>query len=185
MNHTDLLQQLIKGHSYKSYLEIGYGQGVNFNAIEVDKKVAVDPNMNFEGFIEGCTYIHETSDTYFGSLDGRTKFDIAFIDGDHHANQVERDIVNAWQHLKKGGALVIHDVWPENEEMTRVPRETKVWCGTVFKAFHGLLDKYPSLDYIMDTEDFGTAVIMFDKDIKIEPGFISDVSFEEYVRSFI
>lgn len=183
MNHTELLQQLINEHSYKSYLEIGYGQGVNFNAIEVDKKVAVDPNMNFEGFIEGCTYIHETSDTYFGSLDGRTKFDIAFIDGEHSADQVERDIINAWQHLKKGGALVIHDVWPDKEEMTRVPRETKIWTGDVFRAWAGLLEAYPDLKTDLIKDDYGIGVVYFDKDIKIEPGFTKhDLTFDEYTK---
>lgn len=179
MNHTELLQQLINEHSYKSYLEIGYGQGANFNAIEVDKKVAVDPALTKKA----DNMIAETSNTFFEALDGRAKFDLIFIDGLHHADQVERDIVNAWQHLKKGGAIVIHDIWPENEEMTRVPRETKVWCGDVFRAWAGLLEAYPSLKTESTKDDYGIGVVYFDKDIKIEPGFTKhDLTFDEYTK---
>lgn len=179
MNHTELLQQLINEHSYKSYLEIGYGQGDNFNAMSIDKKVAIDPEIGGNG----DNIISVDSDVFFESLDGRAKFDMIFIDGLHHAEQVERDIVNAWQHLKKGGALVIHDVWPANEEMTRVPRETKVWTGDVFRAWAGLLEVYPGLKTDLIKDDYGIGVVYFDKDVKIEPGFTKhDLTFDEYTK---
>lgn len=176
MNHTEHLNKLITENGYKSYLEIGYGTGENFKVISAATKVTIDPNITGlgEGLFKG------TSDEYFEQLDGRTKFDLIFIDGLHHCDQVERDILNSWKHLKKGGAIVLHDVWPTNEEMTHVPRETKQWAGDVFKAFHGLVDTYPALKWELSKDDYGIATIWFDKDVKIEPGFTSNISYADY-----
>lgn len=179
MNHTEFLQQLIAEKGYKDMLEIGYGAGVNHHALDIQTIISVDPKVDTPSEIQ----VQKTSDEYFDGLDGRTKFSLIFIDGDHHAQQVERDIVNAWQHLKKGGALVIHDVWPANEEMTRVPRETKVWTGDVFRAWAGLLEAYPGLKTDLIKDDYGIGVVYFDKDIKIEPGFTKhDLTFDEYTK---
>lgn len=175
MNHTEIIQKLIDEKDYTSFLEIGYGTGANFNSINIKEKTSVDPSA-----VSANDDIHSlTSDEFFEQLDGRKKYDIIFIDGLHHADQVERDIVNSWRHLRKGGALVIHDVWPTNEEMTIVPRQTKQWTGDVYKAFDGLLQWY-EINYELDKDDFGTATILFDKDIKVDAGFTSDVSFDEY-----
>lgn len=175
MNHTEFLNKLIEEREYQYFLEIGYGTGANFKAIQIKDKTSIDPNVT-----EGVGVYKMTSDAYFEGLDGRKKYDLILIDGLHHADQVERDIVNSWKHLKKGGALVIHDVNPANEQMTRVPRETKQWCGTVYKAFDGLVTTYPELKYTIDPDDFGIALIEFDKDVKIEPGFVSDIDFATY-----
>lgn len=181
MNHTQLIQQLITERGYKLYLEIGYGKGDNFESLQgLSRGVAVDPTMSGLANENPDRYVNSTSDEYFDDLDGRTKFDLIFIDGDHTAEQVERDIVNAWKHLKKDGALLLHDVCPHNEEMTRIPRETKQWTGTTFQAWAGLVDAYPELQYSAITDDFGIATIEFNKDVKIEQGFVKNISFDEY-----
>lgn len=181
MNHTQHIQALINEREYKHYLEIGVQAGHNIMALTgLTKSVGVDP-ANESSYKEGWPEIVGlTSDEYFDQLDGRTKFDLIFVDGLHHADQVERDIVNSWKHLKKGGALVLHDVWPTSREMTIIPRQQKQWTGDVFRAFDGLIQKYPDLKWELSKEDYGIATIWFDKDIKIEPGFVSDIDFDEY-----
>lgn len=179
MNKTSLIQSLIDKNGYSSYLEIGYGKGDNFDSINIKHKQAVDPNLPDEvpGF-KGA------SDEYFNQLDGRTKFSLILIDGDHTAEQVERDIVNAYQRLRKGGVIVVHDVAPTSEEMTRIPRESKQWTGDVFRAWHGLVMASTGVSTDFTTDDYGMGLIYHTEGVKIEPGFISDITFEEYSAGY-
>lgn len=178
MNHTQLIQQLIDDNGYQSYLEIGYGTGVNFNAINVKNKIAVDPETEEADII---TFVKRgieryTSDEYFAQLDGRKKFDIVFVDGLHHAYQVERDIINSMKHLKKGGVIVVHDINPDTIEMQEIPRRQRIWTGDVWRAWVGFKIKYPQIAETCTTlmYDFGIGLLPYTKEI-IEPGFSTDM----------
>ena len=81
----DLIQFLINKYDYKTYLEIGCDKDQSFSKIEIPYKVGVDP-------ISGGT-IRKTSDDFFKT--NKEKFDIIFIDGLHHYEQVIIDIDNA------------------------------------------------------------------------------------------
>ncbi|MBL7738706.1 MAG: class I SAM-dependent methyltransferase [Chitinophagaceae bacterium] len=110
----------------KSYLEIGvYDRSLNFNKILCSDKVCVDPAVSAGADFEG------TSDEYFESCD--RKFDLIFIDGLHHEEQVEKDFDNSLLHLNPGGFIVLHDCNPALEKYTHVPRDNKIWCGDVWK----------------------------------------------------
>lgn len=137
-NHTQLLQALIDKHNLKSYLEIGVqNPRNNFSHIKIEgplfytKKVAVDPNVNIWG--SHCNgFLHSvTSDEFFNF--NTEKFDLIFIDGDHSAEQVKKDFENSLHCLSDNGFIVIHDVLPENEEGTLIPRVTRKWWGDVYK----------------------------------------------------
>lgn len=186
--HTSFLNKLIEERGYTSFLEIGYGTGSNFRAINVKEKTSVDPAMykdaRYENTDANIHFVELDSDTFFNELDGRKKYDLVFIDGLHHSDQVERDITNAWKHLKKGGAVVLHDVNPANEEMTIVPRQTKQWTGDIYRAFDGLVTSSPELKWSVDPEDFGLALIEFDKDIKIAMPFVSGIDFATYKAKY-
>ena len=47
-SRTSIINHLIKKNNFKKYLEIGVRKGNNFNKIEIDFKIAVDPNPLFE-----------------------------------------------------------------------------------------------------------------------------------------
>ena len=130
-HHTQLLNALIEKYNLKSYLEIGVQNPANnFDKINIDGnyKEGVDPEC------ECYTNIYQmTSDKYFSMYNGGKKFDLIFIDGLHHADQVKRDFENSLRCLSDNGFIVIHDVLPENEAGTKVPRETKQWWGDVYK----------------------------------------------------
>lgn len=133
MNRTDLINYIIKKQGYKSYLEIGIGTGKNFKAIECTKKLSIDPDPLAKAMVSN------TSDYFFswlGKGDKKQIYDCIFIDGLHHADQVRKDIINAWECLNDGGCLVLHDTNPDREEITHVPRDSKEWCGDVYKAIH-------------------------------------------------
>lgn len=129
-NHTDLLNVIALKINAKSYLEIGTNNCKNFNSIMVAHKVGIDPDTN-----SPCA-IHKTSDEYF--KDNNETFDLIFIDGLHHADQVKRDIINAWNCLAEKGVIVVHDCGPSEEKYTYVPRQSKIWNGDVYKAISSL-----------------------------------------------
>ena len=88
MHRTQLINHICNKIKAKTYLEIGVDDGVNFNNIQCDYKVGVDPNP----YCKYATY-HITSDDYFQFHN--EKFDLVFIDGLHHYDQVYKDIENS------------------------------------------------------------------------------------------
>lgn len=131
-HHTQLLQALINKYGLKSYLEIGVQDTANnFDKINCVNKTGIDPDLKTTGFssiqIVGCT-----SDSFF-ETSVNEKFDLIFIDGLHHADQVKRDFENSLRCLSDNGFIVIHDVLPESEIGTEVPRVEKRWWGDVYK----------------------------------------------------
>lgn len=126
-NHTDLLNLISAKIAAKSYLEIGvYRPSRNFNLINVPNKISVDPDPKARAIRK------MTSDKYFGLYSNL--FDLIFIDGLHHADQVKRDLINSWAVLNDGGVIVMHDCNPPTEATTCVPRgKQKEWCGDVYR----------------------------------------------------
>ena len=170
-NRTKVINELIEVHGYQSYLEIGYGKGVNFKGVtnNLEKKSFVDPILNTD------------SDTFFKNVD-RT-YDIIFIDGDHTAVQVEKDIVNAWNSLNKGGVIVLHDINPQTKESTNVPKTSSPWKGDCYKAFVGFIKKYPKINTYTTLDDTGLGFIWKSRH-KVELGFIDhDLTWEDFDKN--
>lgn len=150
-HHTQLLQALIDKHGLQSYLEIGLQNADNnFNKIKSPHKCSVDPDPKAKAFFD-CT-----SDQFFKV--NHNEWDLIFLDGDHTADQVKRDFENSLRCLSDNGFIVIHDVLPENEEGTLIPRQTKKWWGTVYK-FAMTLHKYDDINFITYNIDEGCCVI--------------------------
>ena len=111
---TDLLNLICEIRKPQRYLEIGIQSGENFKAVNCPVKVGVDPDPNVE-YQTGLWRF--TSDQFFedwGRVGSRPNypFDLIFIDGDHSAEQTDKDIGNAILHLNKGGLIVCHDARP-------------------------------------------------------------------------
>ena len=131
-HHTDLLNALIEKYNLKSYLEIGVqNPSNNFDKIKCERKVGVDPALKGYADSDNSTIFQMFSDEFF--MGNKETFDLTFIDGLHHADQVKRDFENSLRCLSDNGFIVIHDVLPWNEEGTAVPRATKMWWGDVYK----------------------------------------------------
>lgn len=155
-NHTELLNYLIKKHNLKSYLEIGLGNLVNFISIECEDKVGIDPDEKICGTTEkGVAILRTTSNIFFDV--NICNYDLIFIDGLHHADQVKRDFENSLKCLNENGFIVIHDTLPDKEEYTHVPRDSKIWYGDVYK-FAMTLGNYPVI-YNTINIDCGCTVI--------------------------
>jgi Methyltransferase domain len=148
-NRTRIINRLITNRNYSSYLEIGYGKGRNFQAIRCDMKVSVDPNVPRATF-------PITSDEFFAATGAQ--FDLVFIDGLHHADQVMRDIENALIHLNTNGLIVAHDLNPRTEVMQTIPQTQSCWTGDCWRAWLNFRSKYAMYAYVIDS-DFGVGVI--------------------------
>jgi len=162
-NHTQLLNALIEKYNLKSYLEIGV-QNVynNYDKIKCVIKYGVDPNVTVSDLNNSAhNGIHiMTSDEYFNE-DYINIYDLIFIDGLHHADQVKRDFENSLRCLSDNGFIVIHDVLPENEAGTVVPRETKQWWGDVYKWAMNM--NIYEVDFVTYNIDNGCMVIKKNK----------------------
>ena len=154
LNRWDVINILIKKNNYKSYLEVGtQDPNSNFNKIEIENKVSVDP------FPRGEVTFVGTSDEYFQSILENEKFDIIFIDGLHHDDQVLRDIENSLNHLSDSGIIVCHDCLPTSEHMQERNDHGGVWLGDVWKAIAKLRVERIDLDIKVIDTDLGCGLI--------------------------
>lgn len=115
MKRTDIINHLISKKNLKSYLEIGIGDGVNYNQILCDYKENVDivtDETNSDIVINKMT-----SDEYF-SICNR-KFDIIFIDGLHTFEQTYTVIMNALKFINYDGFIIAHDTLPPTKNHQR------------------------------------------------------------------
>ena len=134
MKRWNVIQRFIDERGYKSFLEIGRRYGETFDRINIHEKMSVDPA------ISAPYNMQTTSDDFFESCKTMSDFDIIFIDGLHHADQVKRDIENSLKHISLNGVILLHDCSPLKEEYQIVPQsenKSLAWCGTVWKAFVG------------------------------------------------
>lgn len=177
--HTTI-NRLIQETGATKYLEIGYGMGHNFGLIICEEKIGCDPNIKNDFSAKNIHVLKGTSDQLFEHMDKDLKFDIIFIDGDHTAQQVEKDILNAWDHIKIGGLILLHDVDPYTKEMQLVPRIQEQWTGDVWRAYCGFIQKYPQIETRYYPEKYGLGCIVKSRH-KIESGFVDyDTTYEEF-----
>ena len=159
MTRTDIINNFIQKFGYKSYLEIGtQNPNGNFNQIEIKNKYSVEPfppsglNANDYSFVG-------TSDQYFDFISPDTKFDIIFIDGLHHYQQVLKDIENSLNHLSDNGTIVCHDCLPTTEKMQERDNHGGEWTGDVWKAIAKLRIETIDLDIKVVDTDYGCGII--------------------------
>lgn len=156
-NHTDLIQALIDKHGLKSYLEIGVNDRTkNFDKIKCDFKKGIEPAP----IPNGQDIFYGTSDQAFEYLNKNkeNKFSIVFIDGLHEKEQVKKDFENSMDLLEDNGFIIVHDVLPEVEETTGVPRATRCWHGTVYQ-WAMTVRKYDNIAFITYNIDEGCMLI--------------------------
>ena len=118
-----IIQETIIRKKYKNYLEIGCCTDEVFSKIKIERKIGVDPE-------KGGT-IRDTSDNFFKF--NKIKFDVIFIDGLHHYEQVKKDIKNSLYFLNEEGVIFLHDCMPESCIRQTVPRISRIWNGDVWK----------------------------------------------------
>lgn len=101
--------------------------------------------------------IRDTSDNYFTK--NKDNFDIIFIDGLHHYEQVKKDILNSLNFLNDGGIILVHDCLPSRARDQMIPRSHENWNGDVWKAIVEFRTK-KDLDTYVCMADQGLGLII-------------------------
>lgn len=161
------------------YLEIGVCNGYIFNKLDLkeENKYGVDPDR-------GGNY-RMTSDQFF-SENKEKKFDVIFIDGLHHYNQCQRDIINSLKCLNNNGVILIHDMIPTNSLVEYIPRRAinSHWTGDVWKCAVEIQNSQ-NLDFVIANCDCGVGILKPKKnyEYKIMPE-IKKLRFKEYYYNY-
>lgn len=151
MKRTEIINLLIQSTKTKKYLEIGVSDSANFSNIKCDYKVGIDPEPT-----SPATF-HLTSDEFFEK--NRQTFDVIFIDGLHHADQVYKDVINSLEVLNEGGYIVCHDLNPVEEQHQIIPYQGGAWNGDCWKAFVMLRMERDDLEMYTVDADCGCGII--------------------------
>ena len=168
MNRVELINRLIQSRNYKRYLEIGVDTGFCFSNINIEHKDGVDPGSDMGGV---GNFKHEvryqmTSDEFFRDVANSVpKYDIIFIDGLHHSEQVTKDLNNGLKVLNKDGCIILHDCTPIDEPAQIVPRQQEVWNGDVWKSLVEYRKANPNTAFVIDS-DYGLGIV--DKSLSLE-----------------
>ena len=155
------------------------GPGVNFNQIECEYKVCVDPTPTVP-----VTFTL-TSDDFFKQ--NTETFDIIFIDGLHWSEQVYKDIINSLDVLNDNGYVICHDMNPHSEIIQRYPQAIpeSEWTGDCWKAWVKLKSEKEDLYmYVVDT-DYGCGVIKKGKQKIIETPIILNWEYFNENRKYL
>lgn len=164
---SEMINQLIKQFGCRRYLEIGVEKGATFKNIKSKHRTGVDPffRFNFAKIIDKNTRCLEmTSDQFFCGVAGKEPFDLIFIDGLHHFEQMLRDFQNSFFHSHPKTIWVIDDTFPSDPYSCHRQREkaytlrkkysqeNQQWHGDVYKLVFFLHDFMPGISYrtVMD-----------------------------------
>jgi hypothetical protein len=153
-HRLDIIQKLIARTNANRYLEIGCDKNQIFKHIRCETKIGVDP-------ARGGTH-RMTSDDFFKSYRDK-KFQVIFIDGLHHYDQVARDVNNSLEFLEDNGYIVIHDLLPVYEDETSIPYVIKsdkspYWLGDTWRLSFDLMGR-SDLTYKLVATDCGCGIV--------------------------
>lgn len=149
---SDIINHIIIRNDYKSYLEIGLSKGVNFDLIQCDRKIGVDPvGVNIDGELHVVP-----SDEFFAYFND--PIDFVFIDGLHLKEQVLRDVENSLGLLTDHGTIMMHDCNPQTYDQQTRRKNPKRWCGDVWKAWVELRQR-EDIHQVCIEEYFGCGII--------------------------
>ena len=173
----DIINYIIDKKKYTSYLEVGV-QDYESNCAKINAsyKVSVDPAPRGK-----CDFVG-TSDAYFESISADVMFDIIFIDGLHHSDQVLKDIENSLNHLNPEGTIVVHDCLPENYYNQVRDDHGGEWTGDVWKAIVYLKGRRSDLSIKVVDHDWGCGIIQRGSQTLIDKLELEDIKwslFEE------
>jgi len=120
----ELINKVITKKNYKSYLEIGCDENQNFDKINIQEKIGIDPKKGGN--------IKMTSDSFFRT--NQKNFDCIFIDGLHTYEQSKKDVINSINVLNENGMIFLHDCLPKSYFHQATPGSRNAWNGDVWKA---------------------------------------------------
>jgi len=157
MKHRwEIINWIIEKRGYKRYFEIGVKGGDCFNHVKCAHKYGIDVKP-----LAVNPHFKKVSSDEFFETTSSVLFDIVFIDGDHHEEQVDRDIQNSLKCLASNGTIVMHDCSPKIAAQAAPEREEGqvLWSGTAYKSYLKLRRTDPELEMFVVDIDWGCGII--------------------------
>ena len=178
MYRYNIINHFISKLNLKTYLEIGVFDGECIEKVNCPTKDGVDPC--FEKGLSISVNYNMTSDDFFNN--NRDKFyDIIFIDGLHHSEQVDIDIENSLKQTNNNGIVILHDCNPPTLEHTLIPRVQPQWNGDVYKSILKFRKNNKIHEYFTVDCDYGIGVIMKNYKSKNK---VKNADFEKGIQSW-
>lgn len=152
----EIINYLIAERGYKKYFEIGVKDGTCFNQVKCAKKYGID----IKPLIVNPHVKAISSDEFFETTPS-ILLDIIFIDGDHHEEQVSRDVHNSLKCLVPNGTIVMHDCNPKVAEHAAPERKEGqiLWSGTAYRSYLKLRRTNPEIAMFVVDIDWGCGII--------------------------
>ncbi|HIJ88379.1 MAG TPA: class I SAM-dependent methyltransferase [Desulfuromonadales bacterium] len=160
LDYYELLAEIHHKSPPRVYIEIGVASGKSLalarsqtRSLGIDPATAAQEHLCYNSPENNPQLYKITSDDFFASRDvikemGRLHFDVAFIDGLHHFDQVLRDFINLEKYAGPDSIILIHDGLPINARVAVRDRSTWFWTGDVWKVIPCLLAVRPDLEII-------------------------------------
>lgn len=131
MLQKEFLLRLIKKRGFTSGIEIGVLRGEtvdllltcfdNLHMTSIDNSPQPEAFKVVNAFKDRFNIIVNSSDEAIKSIAGQRDF--VWIDGDHHYEQVKRDILNYWPLVRIGGVIGGHDYCKDAGDVSRAVKE--------------------------------------------------------------
>jgi predicted O-methyltransferase YrrM len=99
----------------------------NFDKVFENFKINIDlinkKNIN---------YLKDTSDNFFKK--NKNTYNLIYIDGSHHYDNVKKDFVNSYEHLEKNGIIIMDDfLWLYYKDFEKNPINAIIQCYQKYK----------------------------------------------------
>lgn len=184
-----------------TYLEIGLGDGKNFNAVSAERKFGVDPHPWDPNILNVAGVFAETSDSFFAhhAAEALDRLDLVYVDGMHTAEQTYRDLMNTLNYAHPNTVWLIDDVMP-SDYFSSLPDQhgalqarkastgsfDRAWHGDVYKVVWLISQFHPSIDFVTIVESGNPQLLAWYAERDWEPAplslqEISSLSFADVV----
>jgi hypothetical protein len=101
---------------------------INFNSVYENFKY----NLNLEGGGQNIKFFKTTSDNFFSN--NKDYFNLIYIDGYHHYEQVKKDFINSFNFLDNGGYIICDDfMWFHYDPIELNPMKAILDCYELYK----------------------------------------------------
>jgi hypothetical protein len=157
MIRGEIINRCIKKNGYKSYLELGVFTGDTIGIINCERKIGVDMGLHY---LSPHVTHKMSTDQFFQQ--NQEKFDCVFIDANHDAPYVCRDLVNSIRCLSEKGTIFLHDCFPPNFSYS-----ASHLCGDCFKVIRSVVKNYSdSIKCLVFNTDYGVGMIKVIKPVQ-------------------
>ena len=129
MHHSEFIAHLANIYRPRTYIELGLYEGETLQKVQPFAQQCIGIDIYENEKLKNLTATNPNITIYYKSTNDfftnfTTPIDMAFIDADHNAVSVARDLTNILQLLNPGGIVCLHDTDPENNSLINPNR-----CG--------------------------------------------------------